>query len=268
VGTRLQGIFLEGPFFTEKHKGAQNSAYLIDPSAQLLDDWQEAAGGLIRKSAFAPERAGATAYAAACCERGVVAALGHSDATYREAIRAVEAGASVFVHTYNGMRGFTHREPGMVGAALATDGTYCEAICDGVHSDLAAIKVLVRARGWEHVVPISDCLRCGGMPDGSYTLGELPIRLEGSSVWVVDEAGERVCLAGSATTLLTTLHKLVEHHIVTAEQALRMGTEIAARSAGIDDVCGSIRRGRDADLVVLDSDLSLVATYLGGVRVV
>ena len=123
-GARIQGIYLEGPFFTMKHVGAQNPAYLIDPSEAVFDEWQEAAGGRIVKSAMAAERDGAAAYAAALSAKGVVTCIGHSDATYDECVAAINAGASCFTHTYNGQRGLHHREPGVVGAAMATPNTY------------------------------------------------------------------------------------------------------------------------------------------------
>ncbi len=147
-GARIQGIYLEGPFFTMKHVGAQNPAYLIDPSEEVFDQWQEAAGGRIVKSAMAAERDGAAAYAAALNAKGVVTSIGHSDATYDECIAAINAGASCFTHTYNGQRGLHHREPGVVGAAMSTPETYAEIICDGKHVNPAAIKALLQAKGW------------------------------------------------------------------------------------------------------------------------
>ena len=151
-GARIQGIYLEGPFFTMKHVGAQNPAYLIDPSEEVFDQWQEAAGGRIVKSAMAAERDGAAAYAAALNAKGVVTSIGHSDATYDECIAAINAGASCFTHTYNGQRGLHHREPGVVGAAMSTPETYAEIICDGKHVNPAAIKALLQAKGWQHTV--------------------------------------------------------------------------------------------------------------------
>ncbi|MFR2627794.1 MAG: N-acetylglucosamine-6-phosphate deacetylase, partial [Collinsella sp.] len=146
-GARIQGIYLEGPFFTMKHVGAQNPAYLIDPSEKVFDEWQEAAGGRIVKSAMAAERDGAAAYAAALSAKGVVTCIGHSDATYDECAAAINAGASCFTHTYNGQRGLHHREPGVVGAAMTTSNTYAEIICDGKHVHPAAIKALLQAKG-------------------------------------------------------------------------------------------------------------------------
>ncbi len=259
-GARIQGIFLEGPFFTEKHKGAQNPKYLCDPDLAWLDAWQELAGGLIRKSALAPERDGVAAYIAGCKERGVVAALGHSAATYDEALAGVQAGGSVFVHTFNGMPEFTHREPGIVGAALTCANTFCEVIADGMHSHPRAVELLVRARGWQHVALITDCLACGGLPDGDYYLGELPIVL-GGGVARLRDAGN---LAGSTLTLMKAVRNVVGWGIASPEEALRMASEIPARSAGIDGVCGVIAPGREADFNIISPELDLAATYIGG----
>ena len=262
-GTRTQGIFLEGPFFTAEHKGAQNPRYLIDPKKEILDDWQAAAHGLIRKTAFAPERDGADEYASAVTKEGVVAAIGHSSATYGQAAAAVLAGASVVVHTFNGMADMAHRDPGIVGCAMTSQGVYAELICDGRHVDPIVCEALVRAKGWEHVVLVTDCLSCGGLPDGNYFIGELPIRLEDGTAYLVDGGN----LAGSTLTLVEAARNVMSWGIVTAEQAIRMASEIPARSAGIADRCGSILPGRDADLTVLDPELNLVETYVGGVAV-
>ena len=259
-GARIQGIFLEGPFFTEKHKGAQNPKYLCDPDLAWLDAWQELAEGLIRKSALAPEREGVADYIAGCRGRGVVAALGHSAATFDEAAAGVDAGGTVFVHTFNGMPEFTHREPGVVGAALTLEGTYCEVIADGMHSHPRAVDLLVRSRGWQSVVLITDCLSCGGLPDGDYMLGELPIVLSGGLARRRD-AGN---IAGSTLTMLKAVQNIVAWGIATPEQALRMASEVPARSCGIDGCCGIIASGRTADFVALSPDLDLRAVYMAG----
>jgi N-acetylglucosamine-6-phosphate deacetylase len=260
VGTKTQGIFLEGPFFTEEHKGAQNPRYLIDPSIDLLNEWQEAAGGLVVKSALAPERAGAEEYITAATTAGVCCAIGHCSATYGQAAASVLAGAKVVVHTFNGMADMGHREPGLVGCAMTSQGVYAELICDGLHVDPVACETLVRAKGWEHVVLVTDCLSCGGLPNGDYFIGELPIELRDGAAFL-KEGGN---FAGSVLTLDRAVRNVVNWGIVTAEQAIRMATEVPARSCGIGDRCGSILPGRAADLVVFDSDMRLVETYVDG----
>lgn len=263
VGARIQGIYLEGPFFTTKHVGAQNPKFLIDPSVEVFHEWQEQAGGRIIKSALAAEKPGARRYIAQLDAEGVVTAIGHSDATYDESLAAVNAGATCFVHTYNGQRGLHHREPGVLGCAMTTPNTYAEIICDGKHVVPAAIKALVEAKGWQHTVLITDCLGCGGMPEGKYMSGGLPVVLKDNLCWLADMSS----IAGSVLTLVRGVKNMVDWGIVTAEQALRMGSEIPARSVRIDDRCGFIKPGRLADFIVLDSELNLVDTYVGGTLV-
>ena len=264
AGAHIQGIYLEGPFFTQKHVGAQNPEYLIDPSYEVFKGWQEKAGGRIVKSALAPERDGSEAYIAALDAEGVVTSIGHSDATYEEALAAVNAGATCFVHTYNGMRGLHHREPGTLGCAMSTPETYAEVICDGKHVQPAAIKALVRAKGWQHSVLITDCLGCGGMPEGHYMSGGLPVVMKDGLCYLENEDGSIGNIAGSVLTLARGVKNVVDWGIASADEAIRMATEVAARSARIDARCGSIKPGRDADFVVFDHELNLRETYLAG----
>ena len=263
MGARIQGIYLEGPFFTQKHVGAQNPAFLIDPAYDLYVDWQRAAGGRIVKSALAPEHDGSIEYISALAAEGIVTSIGHSDATFEQALAAVNAGTTCFTHTYNGMRGLHHRDPGIVGCAMVTPETYAEVIADGHHVMPAAIEALVRAKGWDHVVLITDCLGCGGMPAGEYMSGGLPVVMRDGACYLRDGSS----LAGSVAVMCDVVKNVYDWNIVSAEQAIRMGTEVAARSAHIDDRCGSIVPGRHADFVILNNDLTLAETYLGGVRV-
>ena len=263
LGAKIQGIFLEGPFFTEEHKGAQNPRYLIDPKFELLERWQEAAGGLIVKSALAPERAGTAEYITQATAAGVRCAIGHSSATYGEAAAAVLAGAKLVVHTFNGMADMAHRDPGIVGCAMTSQGVYAELICDGLHVDPVVVETLVRAKGWEHVVLITDCLSCGGLPDGDYFIGELPIQLRDGAAYLKNGGN----FAGSTLTLARAVKNVADWGIVTAEQAIRMATEVPARSLGMGDRCGSILPGRAADLAVFDPELNLVEAYVDGHKV-
>ena len=142
-GAKIRGIYFEGPYFTEKYKGAQNPAYMKDPRMDEFRAWQKAANGLLNKIALAPEREGVEDFVRTVTGEGVTVALGHSNATFDEAKKAVDAGASVWVHAYNGMRGLTHRELGMVGAMYQLPHTYAELICDGHHvSNKKELKIL------------------------------------------------------------------------------------------------------------------------------
>lgn len=264
LGARIGGIYLEGPFFSLKKVGAQNPKYLIEPSIEVFKRWQEAAGGRIVKSALAAEHVGADAYCAALDEMGVTTCIGHSAASYHEALAAVNAGATCFVHTYNGQSALHHRDPGCVGAAMTTNGTYAEIICDGRHVVPEAVKALVDAKGWQHTVLITDCLGCGGMPEGEYMSGGLPVVMKGGLCYLLNEDGTTGGIAGSVLTLAEGVKNMVDWQIVTVDQAIRMATEVPARSARIDGACGFIKPGRAADLTIFNADMTLAATYVGG----
>lgn len=260
-GAKIQGIYFEGPFFTEEHKGAQNPIYFGDPDLATFYEWQEASGGLIKKIALAPERKGVQEFVKAVTEEGVVVALGHSDATLEQASDAVEAGASVFVHAFNGMRGLNHREPGMVGALMSLNHVFSELICDGHHVHPNAADILMEKVGHDHVALITDCMMAGGMPDGNYNLGEFPVVVKEGTARL--ESGN---LAGSILKLKEAIKNVVDWEIATPEQAIMMATLVPAISCKIDAVCGSIANGREADFIVIEPDMSLTATYLDGVE--
>lgn len=258
-GAKIQGIYFEGPFFTEEHKGAQNPSYFSDPDIDTFHEWQDASGGIIKKIALAPERTGVEAFVKQVSEEDVVVSLGHSDATLQQASSAVEAGANVFVHAYNGMRGLNHREPGMVGAMLTLRDVYAELICDGYHVHPKAAELVVQQVGYDHVALITDCMMAGGMPDGDYVLGEFPVVVKDGTARM--QEGN---LAGSILKLKEGIKNVVDWNIATAEQAVAMGSLVPAISSNIDDACGKIKKGRAADFIALNPDMSLAATYLDG----
>ncbi len=263
TGARIQGLFFEGPYFTEKYKGAQNPSYMRNPSTSELDQWLASSKGLLKKIALAPEREGTAEFISYACKRGVVVALGHSDATYQEAVEAVEAGASVWVHAYNGMRGLNHREPGMVGAVYNIPNTYAELICDGYHVHICACDILLHQKRPDHVVLITDCMSAGGQPDGDYMLGEYPVTVENGTARLKSNGA----LAGSILQLKDGVKNIVDWGLVSKANAIMMASLIPAISVGIDDVCGQIKKGHLADFIVLDKEMNLCATYLAGKKV-
>ncbi len=261
-GAKIQGIFLEGPFFTEKYKGAQNPSYFLKPEIEKLRKWQEIAGGMIKKVALAPELEDSEEFVQKAREMGIYVALGHSDASYDEAKSAVDAGANIFVHTYNGMSGLHHRNPGMVGAAMTLEDVFAELICDGHHVHPVAADVLIRSRGYESVALISDCMMAGGMPVGKYKLGDYDVVLDGETVRLKEGN-----LAGSVLKMRDAVKNLVKWGIASPFEAIQMGTQVPAKSVGIDNVCGVIEEGRAADILVLDDEFSIVDVYLNGEKV-
>lgn len=259
-GAKIRGIFLEGPFFTEKYKGAQNPKYMSDPSVDALNKWNELSKNLVNKIAIAPERQGVKEFIEFAKSKGIYTALAHSDATYEEAKAAVDAGANIFVHTYNGMSGLHHRNPGMVGAALSLENVYAELICDGHHVHPGAAKVVVNSRGPEETVLITDCMRAGGMGDGESKLGEFDVIVKDGTARL-KEGGS---LAGSILELKQGVKNVYDWGLVEAADALRMASLAPAKSVGIDNVCGRIAPGYEADFIVVSDNLELQATYLNG----
>ena len=260
TGAKIRGIFLEGPFFTEKYKGAQNPKYMSDPSVEKLAKWHELSQGLVNKIAIAPERKGVKEFIEFAKSKGVYTALAHSDATYEEAAAAVEAGANIFVHIYNGMSGLHHSNPGMVGAALSLDKVFAEMICDGHHVHPAAARVVTRARGPQETVLITDCMRAGGMGEGQSRLGEFEVVVKDGTARLKDTGN----LAGSILELKQGVKNVVDWGLVSPAEALRMASLTPAQSVGIESVCGRIAPGYEADFIVVSDQLELEATYLDG----
>ena len=262
TGAKIRGVFLEGPFFTEKYKGAQNEKYMSDPDIEKLKKWKELSDGLVNKIAIAPERDGVIDFIHKANAMGIAVALGHSDASYEQAMDAVNEGANIFVHTYNGMSGLHHRNPGMVGAAMNSDAI-SELICDGHHVSPASANVLMNAKGRDKIALITDCMSAGGMADGDYKLGEFDVIVENGTARL-KEGGN---LAGSILKLKDAVKNVVDWQIADAFEAIQMASLIPAKSVGIDNVCGKLQVGYDADFIVLDEDLYLKATYLNGEKV-
>lgn len=257
---KIQGVFLEGPFFTEKYKGAQNPNYFIDPKREVVEGWQKSANGLIKKVSLAPEREGSAEFIKEMCDMNIKVAIGHSDATFEQANEALEAGANTFVHLFNGMSPFTHRAPGMAGAGLLSgDDVYCEMICDGLHMHPAAAKLIYKNKGADNSVLITDCMMAGRMPEGKYMLGEFEVEVKDGAARLM--SGN---LAGSTLLMKDAVKNLVKWGICSDVEAINMASFSPAKSAGIDDVCGILREGRDADFVVLDENLELFEVFIDG----
>lgn len=262
-GAKIKGIHFEGPYYTEKHKGAQNPKYFENPSIEEFHKWQDAAHGLINKISIAPERKGAVEFTSAISAEGVTVALGHSDATFEQAKNCVEAGATMFTHTFNGMSGLDHREPGMVGAAMSLNDVTDELICDGHHVNPYVVKTLINAKTPEHIALVTDCMKAGMMPDGDYILGEFPVEVANGTARLKSNGS----LAGSILLLKDAVKNVVDWNVVTAEKAIQMASANAADSVNVGDQCGRILPGRDADFIVLNNEMQLDATYLDGDQV-
>ena len=231
-----------------------------DPKSEILDEWQERAGGWVKKIAIAPEREGAVDFIKHAKTKDIYVALAHTDGTYEDCKNAVEAGANIFVHTYNGMRGLHHREPGVVGAALTLPNVFDELICDGHHVNPVSASIVMKCCGHDHVALITDCMRAGGMGECESMLGEFPVIVKDGTARLRDGGS----LAGSILELIQGVQNVVKWGIATPHEAITMASLVPAKSVGIDDVCGRIDPGYAADFIVLDDELQLKATYLDG----
>lgn len=259
------GIHLEGPFLSADCRGAHPRADLQKPSVALFEQFLDAAGGTVRILTLAPELQGATELQQYAIEKGVGVALGHSNATYEEAVKAIDAGAAHAVHVFNAMRPFAHRDPGILGAVLTDDRVKAEVIADGVHVDPAALRLLVRAKGVSRTVLVTDAVSATGMCPGQYFLGGMEIILGDDSRTGLPTCRNREgALAGSVLTQDRAVRNIMEMAGVTLQDAARMASYNPARLLGLEQRKGWLREGADADLVVLDPNGSVAGTMVSG----
>jgi N-acetylglucosamine-6-phosphate deacetylase len=235
-------------------------ALFVDPSPELLARVLDAGGGSVALITLAPELPGALALIGALCDAGVVTSIGHSDATYAQTRAAVGAGARAVTHLFNAMRPFDHREPGVLGAALELPELSCELICDGLHVAPAALALALRAKGAGAIRLVTDAMQAAGMPDGEYRLGAAAVTVAGGRATIAGTG----TLAGSTLTLDVAVRNAVELLGVSVEQAVALASGNPARLLGLQRRKGAIAPGMDADLTVLDDDLTALATIVAG----
>lgn len=261
-GAEILGIHFEGPYLDMVYKGAQPQQHILKPDVEQFKRYQKAANGLIKVITMATEQDDDFKLTKYCAENGVVVSIGHSAATYEEASMAIANGAKSMTHIFNGMTPFHHRKPGLVGAAMRFRDTFGEVICDGNHSELAALNDLFMSKGRDYTVMVTDALMVKGLPVGTKVLfggNEIELYPDGSA-HLTDTKG----LAGSTLRMNEGIKVLVERANVPFDYALNSCTLNPARLLGVDDRKGKIVAGYDADLVVLNDDYSVEMTYLKG----
>lgn len=259
TGAQPVGIHLEGPFLNVKRRGAHPASQIQKPSTQLLEKMLEAAGGTACILTLAPELEGALEVLEFARSRGLQVGIGHSNATYEEAKSAIDAGATHAVHCFNAMRPFMHRDAGIIGAVLTDDRVSAELICDGIHVEPAAIRLLVRAKGIGRVILVSDSLSGAGMPDGNYRLGNFTVHVAGGVCRTVEGN-----LAGSTIMLDAALRNLSAYTGLSYRECLPCVTTNPARTLGLENQKGMIAPRADADLAVLDQQFYVTQTYVRG----
>lgn len=257
--SRLMGIQMEGPFFSEKKKGAQNADYLRLPDAEAFKAVNDGCGGLVKIADVAPELEGAEEFIREVSKISRVS-VAHTDADYDAAKMAFAAGARHLTHLFNAMPSIHHRNPGVIGAAAEREDVVAELICDGLHVHPSAVRMAFRLFPGR-VCLISDALRCVGMPDGEYELGGQPVFLKDNIARLADGT-----IAGSASNLYTCILNAISFGIP-EDTAITAATLTPARELGCDDRLGSIEVGKLADFVVCGEDLTRHEVYIGGKRV-
>ena len=259
------GIHLEGPFISAECRGAHPREDLQIPSNNLLQQFLDAAGGWLRILTLAPELEGALELQQYALRKGMRVALGHSGATCEQALRAIDAGASHAVHVFNAMRPFAHRDPGIVGAVLTDDRVMAEVIADGVHVAAAALRLLVRAKGVDRTVLVTDAVSATGMCPGRYLLGGMEIVLGDDPRTGLPCCRNREgALAGRVLTQDRAICNMVAMAGVSLQDAVRMATYNPARVLGIEQRKGWLGEGADADLVVLQPDGTVAGAMVQG----
>lgn len=256
---RLYGIRMEGPFLSHGKKGAQNEAYLRTPDIALYDRLQKASGNLIRLLDIAPEIDGAMELIGKLSGETVIS-LAHTEADYETAMKAFEKGASHVTHLYNAMNGYTHREPGLIGAAADYESIGVELICDGVHVHPAAVRTTFKIFGDDRIVFISDSMRAAGLGDGSYTLGGQPVNVTGKRALLQDGT-----IAGSVTNLTDCMRRAVLEMGISLASAVKCAAVNPAKCIGVYERCGSITPGKLANVLLLQKeDLKIRQVILEG----
>ena len=261
-GAEILGIHFEGPYLDMDFKGAQPPEAVVKPSVEQFKQYQEAAKGLIRYITLAPEHDEEFALTHYCKETGVVVSMGHSSATYEQALMGIANGATSMTHVYNAMTPYHHRKPGMVGAAMRVREIYGEVIGDGCHSDINALNNFFTAKGRDFGIMISDSLRAKHCPPGGeYELGGHAIEIGADGLARLKGTDT---IAGSTLNMNRGLQILVEKALVPFDTALNACTINPARCIGVGDRKGRLSAGYDADIVVLADNYDVLQTYCRG----
>lgn len=256
-GAQPLGVHLEGPYIDASKKGAQPEEHVRTASVGDYKDFF--ALGNIRLITLAPEIEENREVIPFARSRGAVVVVGHSSASYEEMVEAVKLGVNHATHTFNQMQGLHHRKPATVGAVLLLEEIYAEFIADGVHLHPAIVDMIVRLKGPEKALLITDAISGAGMPDGEYELGGQKVVVKEGAVRLVDGT-----LAGSCLTMDQAVSNVRRFTGRPLKECIQMATLTPARSIGVAHRKGSLEPGKDADVVILTPDLEVATTMVGG----
>ena len=253
-GAEILGVNLEGPFINPNKKGAQAGEHIKTPDAQFIIDNAD----IISVATMAPEMENGCQAIKEICEKcDVRVSIGHSDATFEQAMAGIEAGATHITHLFNAQTPLHHRNPGVVGAGLLENVT-TELIADTFHVHKGLFELIARIKG-DNLVLITDCTRAGGMPDGEYTLGGQPIIVKGIQCLLEDGT-----IAGSVLKLNNAVKNVRDNTDLPFWKIVSAASLAPARAIGADDRKGSLEAGKDADIIITDGDFNILKTIIGG----
>ena len=260
-GAEILGVHFEGPYLSQGFKGAQPPEYIVAPDVEQFKRYQKAAKGLIKYMTVATETDVDFALTHYASTHGVCVSIGHSGATYEQALMGIANGALSMTHVFNGMSPFNHREPGLVGAALRCREVYGEIIADGNHVVWPAINNFMLAKGKDHCIMITDSLCAKGQDAGEYFIGghRIEIKANGSAYLYGTNT-----MAGSTLRFNRGLQNLIEKALIPVDMAINACTLNPAKALRVDDRKGKIVAGYDADLVVLDDNYDVLETFVRG----
>ncbi len=257
-GAIVLGAHLEGPFISPSAIGAQNPNYLISPSYENFESMTGDAIDAVVSITMAPEVEGAKELASILSSKGIRCSMGHTKATYEEAIDGIKHGFCHSTHLFNAMTGFTHREPGVVGATFDSDIT-TETISDGIHISYPSLRVAYKQKGTDKTLLVTDAMCACGMPDGTYALGGQPVIVKRGAARL-----ENGALAGSILTLNRAIKNLYDNTDYPLYEIVKMASYNGAKYCRVDDRKGQIKENFDADLTIFDENIDVKMTIIGG----
>ena len=256
-GANIFGVHMEGPYFSVEYKGAQNEKYMKPAGIKELDEYLSVKEGLVKLFSISPHNQENLEAIKYLSDRGVIASVGHSAAKYEDVIKAVNYGLTHATHTYNAMKGFTHREPGVVGAVFNSDEIMAEIIFDKFHVHPEAVRTLIKIKGVDKVVCVTDSMSATGLPEGKYKLGELDVNVkDGQARLAMNDA-----LAGSVLRMDGAFRNLIELGYSITD-VFKMTSTNAAKEFKLNS--GEIKVGKDADIVIMDKDYHVCMTFVKG----
>lgn len=265
-GANLLGIHLEGPYFALSQRGAQDPRYIRNPDPAEYEEILSHSSSIVRWSA-APELEGAIAFGQRLRQKGILAAIAHTDAFYDDVLAAYENGYSLVTHLYSAMSGVTRknafRYAGVIESAFLLD-LDVEIIGDGIHLPAPLLKLIYKIKGADRTALITDAMRGAGMPEGESTLGSLKNGLKVIIEDGVAKMPDRTSFAGSVATFDRLVRNMVNMADVSLLEAVRMASTTPARIMGVDHRKGSLAKGKDADIVIFDKDINVSMTMVGG----